>query len=97
MEFKRCVRCGRFYATDVEVCHECEKKDIADLSKLKNFFNEGYTAGLTKEDISYSTGITAKNLNRFLTLQEFEGFYIPDQEATLNNLNNEDDEVVTKV
>lgn len=26
MELKRCARCGKFYASDVDVCHECEKK-----------------------------------------------------------------------
>ena len=40
MELKRCARCGKFYASDVEVCKECEKKDMADLSKLKGFFAE---------------------------------------------------------
>ena len=30
MELKRCVRCGKFYASNIDVCHECEKKDNAD-------------------------------------------------------------------
>ena len=42
MELKRCVRCGKFYASDFEVCQECEKKDLADLSKLKGFFADNY-------------------------------------------------------
>ena len=51
MELKRCVRCGKFYATDVEVCHECEKKDVADLSKLKMYFSEGYSQGIKRGEI----------------------------------------------
>ena len=41
MELKRCARCGKFYASDVEVCQECEKKDFLliimyqELQKMK--------------------------------------------------------------
>ena len=31
MELKRCARCGKFYASDVDVCHECEKKDFLQI------------------------------------------------------------------
>ncbi len=78
MELKRCARCGRFYASDVEVCQECEKKDLADLSKLKGFFAENYVSGISKGEISASTGISAKNLNRYLGYEEFSGIYITD-------------------
>ena len=80
MELKRCVRCGKFYATDVEVCSECERKDMADLSKLKNFLADGFMQGITKGEISASTGISAKNLNRYLGYEEFAGIYIPEAE-----------------
>ncbi len=78
MELKRCARCGKFYASDVEVCQECEKKDLADLSKLKGFFAENYVSGISKGEISASTGISAKNLNRYLGYEEFSGIYITD-------------------
>lgn len=99
MELKRCVRCGKFYATDVEVCHECEKKDVADLSKLKMFFAEGYSQGITRGEISASTGISAKNLNRYLSYEEFSGIFIPDAEvvSSLSSLNSNSDEITTKV
>ena len=42
MELKRCARCGKFYASEVDVCHDCERKDLADLSKLKGFFADEY-------------------------------------------------------
>ena len=82
MELKRCARCGKFYASDVEVCHECEKKDLADLSKLKGFFADGYVSGISKTEISASTGISARNLNRYLGYEEFAGIYIPEVDAT---------------
>ena len=78
MELKRCARCGKFFASDVEVCHECERKDNADLSKLKGFFAESYSNGITKTQISATTGISAKNLNRYLSYEEFSGIYIPE-------------------
>ena len=99
MELKRCVRCGKFYATDVEVCHECEKKDIADLSKLKLFFSEGYSSGITRGEISASTGISSKNLNRFLGYEEFSGIFIPEAEVVsgLSGLESNNEETTTKL
>lgn len=87
MELKRCARCGKFFASDVEVCHECEKKDVADLSKLKGFFAEGYVGGISKMEISASTGISARNLNRYLGYEEFSGLYVPDENAGSINEN----------
>ena len=84
MELKRCARCGRFYASDVEVCQECEKKDLADLSKLKGFFADNYISGISKVEISASTGISARNLNRYLGYEEFEGIFITDGVEGLN-------------
>lgn len=99
MELKRCVRCGKFYATDVEVCHECEKKDVADLSKLKMYFSEGYSQGITRGEISASTGISAKNLNRFLGYEEFSGIFIPETDviSSLENIDIKGTEITTEV
>lgn len=76
MELKKCARCGKFFASDVEVCQECAKKDSVDLSKLKGFFAEINAGGITKNDIISSTGISARNLNRYLGYEEFSGIYI---------------------
>lgn len=78
MELKRCARCGKFFASDVDVCNECERKDVADLSKLKGFFAEGYSKGISKMEISASTGISARNLNRYLSYEEFNSIYVTD-------------------
>ena len=86
MELKRCARCGKFYASNEDVCHECEKKDNADLNKLKGFFEEEYLTGTTKSQISVSTGISARNLNRYLSYEEFSGIYIPETVDGVNGI-----------
>ena len=86
MEIKRCARCGGFFETVNEVCNGCVAKDNKDMGKLKNYL-EGYSYGekaLTREELSFGTGITMKNLNRFLSAQEFSGIYIADS-ANLSN------------
>ena len=92
MELKKCARCGKFFASDIEVCSECEKKDLEDLSKLKGFFAETYIGGTSKLEISQYTGISARNLTRYLGYQEFADMYIPegnievDEEEEKNSL-----------
>lgn len=86
MELKRCARCGKFYASNEDVCHECERKDNEDLNKLKGFFEEEYCAGTTKSQISASTGISARNLNRYLGYEEFSGIYIPETSEGLDGV-----------
>ena len=76
MELKKCARCGKFFASDVDVCHECEKKDLADLSKLKGYFADEYVTGVSKLEISASTGISNRNLTRYLGYQEFNNIYV---------------------
>ena len=88
MELKKCARCGRFFASDVDVCHECEKKDLADLSKLKGYFAENYISGVSKNEISASTGISSRNLNRYLGYEEFSGIYI-----TVNDFENNTEDI----
>ncbi len=78
MELKKCARCGKFFASDVEVCNVCEKKDLADLGKLKDFFAESYISGLSKATICSSTGISTRNLNRYLEYEEFNDIYLDD-------------------
>ena len=86
MELKKCARCGKFYASNADVCHECERKDNADLNKLKVFFEEEYLSGTTKSQISASTGISARNLNRYLSYEEFSGIYIPETADGVNGI-----------
>jgi hypothetical protein len=95
MEIKRCARCGGFFETINEVCNGCIAKDNKDLGKLKNYLSYNYVAGTdTKKDVAANTGITMKNLNRFLSAEEFEGVFIPE---TLANNNIGGKKVIAKV
>ncbi|MCI8309591.1 MAG: hypothetical protein HFJ45_05280 [Clostridia bacterium] len=97
MEIKRCARCGGFFETVNEVCNGCIVKDNKDLGKLKSYLTYGgYTAGsVTKGDVSANTGITMKNLNRFLSTEEFEGVYIPESLSVTNNI--DEKKIIAKV
>ena len=89
MEIKRCARCGGFFETVNEVCNSCVAKDNKDMGKLKNYL-EGYSyseKALTREELSFGTGITMKNLNRYLAAQEFSGIYIADAVNSSNMRN----------
>lgn len=97
MEIKRCERCGGFFETINNVCNGCIAKDNKDLGKLKNYLGGyGFSAGsITRGEVSASTGITMKNLNRFLQSEEFEGVYIPETLSTKGNIDAK--KIVSKV
>ncbi len=65
MEFNRCSRCGSFYIAEGDVCPKCSRRDGFEFQTLQNYVAEN---GLENpiETISGETGITVKNLNRFL-------------------------------
>lgn len=92
MELKRCVRCGKFYDSEVEVCQDCIAKDTADMSKLKAFFVEGCNNDITKTDIINVTGISVRNLDRYLGYEEFNNIYLAD---AANNRNKESEKIKT--
>ena len=66
MELNRCSRCGAFYITSNDVCPKCEPKDACEQLKLKNFLAEN-DAPSSIEILSSNTGISVKNLNRYLS------------------------------
>ena len=76
MELKKCARCGKFFVSDVDVCNECEKKDLQDIRKLKGYFADEYISGVSKLEISASTGISNRNLTRYLGFEEFTNIYV---------------------
>lgn len=70
MEFKKCSRCGCFFMSDDNICENCAPKDRFEMSKLRNYLdNENYSNSINS--ISINTGITVKNLNRYLENKEF--------------------------
>lgn len=82
MEFKKCERCGCFFTTSDNVCQNCMPRDNFELSKLRNYFDENINSN-SIQDISVNTGISVKNLNRYLCQNEFSGI------SNQLNLNNE--------
>lgn len=71
MEFNKCSRCGNFYVSEGNVCPKCSTKDTFELSTFKSYIEEnGFNGSL--DSISGQTGISVKNLNRFLGYDGFE-------------------------
>ncbi len=66
MEFKKCVRCGSFFLSNNVVCPKCLPKDRCDISKLTNYINDNNITNSTITNLSQNTGITLKNINRYI-------------------------------
>ncbi len=73
VEARKCARCGCMYIAGTEVCEKCQSKDGADLHKLKGFIESQGYGELTQGELAIATGITNKNLSRFLGYDEFKG------------------------
>ena len=69
MELNKCKRCGAFFVSSNCVCPNCEPKDNAEIFKLKYFLEENDCPN-SIESLSCDTGISVKNLNRFLNSEE---------------------------
>ena len=74
MEVVRCSRCGAFYTNGGYVCPKCTDKDNFELLTFKNFVEENGVDIKSINQISVSTGISEKNLNRFLNYDGLEGY-----------------------
>ncbi len=80
MELNRCSRCGNFYVAEGNVCPKCSTKDGFEFSAFKSYVQEnGFKNSLNT--ISNDTGISVKNLNRFVGYEEFQ-----DYQKELNNI-----------
>lgn len=72
MEFKKCERCGCFFTSNDNVCYNCLTKDRFEMSKFKSFAEENNLSTINSlTDLSSQTGISSKNLNRFLGYEDF--------------------------
>ena len=90
MELKRCARCGSFFTSDSEVCQICNKKDNADVLKLKNFLDETQECVKDKDELAMHTGISIKNIDRYLNMDEFSNLSF----GSINNIEIKKDEAV---
>lgn len=72
MEFRKCERCGCFFTSNDNVCFNCLTKDRFEMSKFKSFVEENNVSNINSlTDLSAQTGISSKNLNRFLGYEDF--------------------------
>ena len=83
MNFNKCSRCGCFFMSETTVCPNCQPKDQYEMGQLKNFLEEN-TTQINIDNLSASTGITVKNLNRFLAQEQFSNFSEQIQGSTQN-------------
>lgn len=71
MEFNKCSRCGAFYISNSNVCPNCQPKDNCEQLILKNYLAQN-SGPVSMETLSNDTGISMKNLNRFLQKDDFK-------------------------
>lgn len=70
MEFNKCSRCGNFFISNDEVCPKCKTKDTLEFETFKNYVEKnGVNENL--DILSNETGISVKNLNRFLNYSAY--------------------------
>lgn len=79
VEARKCVRCGCMYVAETEVCSKCQTKDGADLYRLKGFVENQEYEKITQGELAIATGITDKNLARFLGYDEFKGICVNEE------------------
>ena len=71
MEFNKCSRCGNFYISNDDVCPKCKTKDNLEFETFKTYISEnGITNNL--DLLSSETGISVKNLNRYLNYEGYD-------------------------
>lgn len=73
MKFNKCSRCGAFFINSGDICPNCLPKDTFEMGKLKSFL-ENSDSKYSLESISYDTGISIKNLNRYFSNNDFVNF-----------------------
>lgn len=74
MNFNKCCRCGGFFISDGNTCPTCLPKEQLEMNKLESFIAENTNSDLCMQDVISSTGITNRNLNRFLAQDKFSDF-----------------------
>jgi len=72
MNFNKCARCGCFFITDGAVCPSCTPKDKSDISKLTSYIEDNSTKVLSVNELASATGISKKNISRYITEKGFE-------------------------
>ena len=65
MEFKKCPRCGAFFAYgDSDVCQNCISRDKMDIAKINSVLeNSSITS---TQELSINSGVKIDNINRYI-------------------------------
>ena len=72
MENKKCARCGCFYTSNDNVCHNSITKERFEMSKFKTYIEENNISDINSlNELSIGTGLSGKTLNRFLSQDDF--------------------------
>ncbi len=71
MNFNKCKRCGCFFVATGDTCPACTTKDNNDISALNNYFAENENS-VSINDLSNITGISTKNLTRYIEYGNFD-------------------------
>ena len=67
MELNKCSRCGAFHTNPGDVCPKCANKDNLELSTFMSYIEQNGFSSI--DTIATETGITQKNITRFLGYQ----------------------------
>lgn len=86
MNLNKCERCGCFFIVENAVCPNCQTKDNNEISQLKNFLAEN-DSNISIEELSLSTGISVKNVNRFLKNTDIRNTFLGLGLVTNGNIN----------
>ena len=73
MELNKCSRCGSFYVSNNCVCPKCMGKENLEINTFKNYIEEN-GIGNSLDLMASETGISQKNLNRFLSFDDFKDY-----------------------
>lgn len=65
MNLNKCERCGCFFSSNNCVCPNCVERDASDINQLKTFLANSEDV-VNVDSLSTSTGVSIKNVNRFL-------------------------------
>ena len=74
MNLNKCSRCGSFFMANSSVCPKCETKDMEDINKLKNFFEDNST-NIALDTIAIETGVSEKNFSRLFSENSKTDFF----------------------
>ena len=94
-DVKKCVRCGCLFTSVGDVCSNCVRKDNIDIFKLKNFLEGEFNSSTTKQQCINTTGISNKNLSRFLSYDDFINIkFFGETDTEVNYLGDRTDGIV---